>query len=500
MESKNILPLSGWSNVPDRKKTGTNSDYYMKLYICYMKPYTISMDILYAEGGSMVRRVKEASHVNRPFVYLCALIFLACIPGCDETDSTRNIIGQPHQQSAAGLIHDRLLTIDTHVDVPSDFATDRVDPGVWTADPVSIPKMQAGGLDAAFFTVYVGQMPRTIANYAVAEATARTRFAAIHRMAENLYPDKIEIAYSADDIIRINNTGKLVALIGIENGFAIGKNLSLLAEYYRLGARYMTLAHSGHNDIADSTYPVAEFGDGPVEHDGVSEFGGKVISEMNRLGMLVDVSHISKKATLDAARLSVAPIIASHSSARSVLDVPRNMDDEQLAAVAQTGGVISVVAYAPYVRMDPPAKRAAISQIESEMGFTSMAAIAKATGRELADYRQLVIDLDERWPRATVSDYVDHIDHVIEVAGIEHVAISSDFPAGGVAGWMDESESAAVTGELLRRGYSEHDVAKIWGSNLLRVLHTAERVAACIQSGRRPRDPASQPCQGGNSF
>ena len=343
-------------------------------------------------------------------------------------------------------------------------------------------------------------MPRTIANYAVAEATARTRFAAIHRMAENLYPDKIEIAYSADNIIRINNTGKLVALIGIENGFAIGKNLSLLAEYYRLGARYMTLAHSGHNDIADSTYPVAEFGDGPVEHDGVSEFGGKVISEMNRLGMLVDVSHISKKANLDAARLSVAPIIASHSSARSVLDVPRNMDDEQLAAVAQTGGVISVVAYAPYVRMDPPAKRAAISQIESEMGFTSMAAIAKATGRELADYRKLVIDLDERWPRATVSDYVDHIDHVIEVAGIEHVAISSDFPAGGVAGWMDESESAAVTGELLRRGYSEHDIAMIWGSNLLRVLHTAERVAACIQSGRRPRDPASQPCQGGNSF
>jgi membrane dipeptidase len=432
--------------------------------------------------------------------FLFASIFLACIPGCSETSRAVDTIEQQRRPSAAGSIHDQLLTIDIHVDIPSDFATDEVDPGVWTADPLSIPKMQAGGLDAAFFNVYVGQMPRTPANYAVAEATARTKFAAIHRMAEKLYPDKIEIAYSADDISRINNAGRLVALIGIENGFAIGEDLSLLAEYYNLGARYMTLAHSGHNDIADSTSPVAEFGDGPVEHDGVSEFGGKVISEMNRLGMLVDVSHVSKKATLDSARLSIAPIIASHSGARVVLDVPRNMDDEQLTAVAGTGGIISVVAYAPYVRMDPPAKLAAISQIETEMGFTSMVAIAKATGSELADYRQRVIDLDEQWPRATVSDYIDHIDHVVEVVGIEHVAISSDFPAGGVAGWMDESESAAVTSELLRRGYSEHEISKIWGGNLLRVLHTAERVAVCIQSGRRPRDPASHPCQGGNSF
>jgi membrane dipeptidase len=469
-----------------------------------MKLYTIAIRSLILEDESLAGRVKEATPVYGATTFFFTLLFLACIlaciPACIETDSAVDTIEKQHELSASGTFHDHLLTIDTHVDIPSNFASEEVDPGVWTVDPVSIPKMQAGGLDAAFFTVYVGQMPRTSANYAVAEATARSKFAAIHRMAEDLYPDKIEIAYSADDIGRINSAGRLVALIGIENGFAIGKDLSLLAAYYELGARYMTLAHSGHNDIADSTYPIADFGDGPVEHDGVSEFGGKVISEMNRLGMLVDVSHISKKATLDAARLSVAPIIASHSGARTVLDVPRNMDDEQLAAVAQTGGIISVVAYAPYVRMDPPAKRAAISQIETEMGFTSMEAIAKATGSELEDYRQRVIDLDDRWPRATVSDYVDHIDHVVEVVGIEHVAISSDFPAGGVTGWMDESESAAVTVELLRRGYGEHEIGKIWGSNLIRVLQAAERVAACFQSGRRPRDPASQPCQGGNSF
>jgi len=217
---------------------------------------------------------------------------------------------------------------------------------------------------------------------------------------------------------------------------------------------------------------------------------------MNRLGMLVDVSHISKKATLDAAGLSIAPIIASHSCARELVDVPRNMDDEQLAAVAQTGGVINVVAYSPYVRMDPPPKREATSQIEKEMGFTSMAAIGQATGVQLVEYRDRIIELDDEWPRATVADYVDHIDHVVEVVGIEHVGISSDFPAGGVAGWMDESESAAVTDELLDRGYSEHEISQLWGGNLLRVLRTAERIAACLQSERRPRDPANHSCQG----
>lgn len=411
------------------------------------------------------------------------LLFLVCCSISIHADIDTGTYEQSEQAITAS-IHRQMLTIDAHVDIPSDFATSQVDPGVWTEDPVSIPKMQAGDLDAAFFTVFVGQMPRTPANYATAEATARSKFAAIHRMVEALYPNEIVLAETADDVIAINETGRLVALIGIENGFAIGSNLSLLTEYYRLGARYITLVHTGHNDIADSANPVAEFGDGPIEHDGISAFGNRVIQEMNRLGILVDVSHASKKASLDAARASVAPVIASHSSARALFNLPRNMDDEQLVAVADTGGVINVVAFSAYVHQDPLEKLAAVRKIDEDMGFTSMKAISKATGLELEQYRRRLIELDERWPRASVSDFVDHIEHVIRLVGIDHVGISSDFPAGGVAGWMDESESATVTGELLRRGYKADDVSKIWGGNLLRVLRDAERIATDLQTAQ----------------
>ncbi|MEJ8566127.1 dipeptidase [Elongatibacter sediminis] len=440
---------------------------------------------------------RKNDFVNSPeiFVPLLASLLMALLPFTSQADLAQ---GTTEETKPAGLstLHERLLTIDTHVDIPSDFATGNVDPGVWTDDPVSIPKMKKGALDAAFFTVYVGQSARTPENYAAAKATARNKFAAIHRMAEVLYPEDIEIAYSVDDIHRINQAGRLVALIGIENGYAIGKDLSLLAEYHAQGARYMTLAHSGHNDIADSSYPVAEFNDALVEHNGISEFGGKVIAEMNRLGILVDVSHLSKKASLEAARLSVAPVIASHSSARALFDLPRNMDDEQLAAVADTGGVVNVVAYATYLRKVPAEKKKAIGKIETDMGFTSMAAIGKATGRDLAEYRRRVIELDDTWPRATVSDFVDHIDHVINTVGIDHVGISSDFPSGGVSGWMEENEAMAVTEELQRRGYSEQEIGKIWSGNLLRALRAAEEIAACLQS-ERPRDPENHSCQGG---
>lgn len=456
----------------------------------------LTLLVWHHESRSIVIRICGSITAPGSAAGLIAATILACCVGCTRLPDTDAAFEQP-SHIAADSVHNRLLTIDAHVDIPSDFATEKVDPGIWTTDPVSIPKMQKGGLDAAFFTVYVGQSQRTPENYAAAKATARIKFAAIHRMAEDLYPEKIEIAYSVDDIVRINYAARLVALIGIENGFAIGKDLSLLAEYHALGARYMTLAHSGHNDIADSTNPIAEFGDDSIEHDGVSEFGARVIAEMNRLGILVDVSHVSRKATLDAARLSVAPIIASHSSAMALIDVPRNMDDEQLRAVAATGGVISVVAYAPYLRVDSPAKQEAIRRIETEMGFTSMAAIGKATGSELTEYRRRLVELDAKWPRASVSDFVDHIDHVVKVVGIGHVGISSDFPAGGVTGWMDESESATVTDELLQRGYSKQEISSIWSGNLMRVLATAERVAACLQFDRQARVPANQACSQG---
>ena len=380
-------------------------------------------------------------------------------------------------------VHARVLSIDTHDDIPFDFATDEVDP--LDADrKVNLQKMKEGGLDAAFFVVYVGQTARTPENYEQARIDAMTKFDAIHRMTDEQYPDRIALAYTPDDVERIHAEGKLVACIGIENGYVIGKDLSLLEKYHALGARYITLAHNGHNDIADSANPRENLGDAEAEHDGISPFGEQVIAEMNRLGIMVDVSHISKAAMLDAVRLSRAPVIASHSSTRALADVPRNMDDAQLLALRENGGVIQIVALGAFVRVDPPEKIEALAALREEMGLTSFEAFRSLTDEQRAEYRRRAAALDEKWPRPNVQDFVDHIDHAVQLIGIDHVGISSDFDGGGgIDGWDDASETFNVTLELVRRGYSEDDIRKLWGGNLLRVWRDVERIAAEMQAG-----------------
>jgi membrane dipeptidase len=343
--------------------------------------------------------------------------------------------------------------------------------------------MTEGGLDAGFFVVYVGQTERTRENYEKAKADAMTKFNAIHRMANEMHPDKIELAYAADDVERIHADGKLVAAIGIENGYAIGKDLSLLKRYHDLGARYITLAHGGHNDIADSSTPRENLGDEETEHEGISAFGEEVITEMNRLGIMLDVSHISKNAMLDAVRLSQAPVIASHSSARALADTPRNMDDEQLLALKENGGVMQTVALDGFVKRDPPEKTEAIEAIREEFGVIGFAGLRDLSDEQRDAYDQRIAALDETWPRPNVGDFVDHIDHAVELVGIDHVGISSDFDGGGgVVGWDDASETLNVTVELVRRGYTEGEIAKLWGGNLLRVWREVERVAAELQA------------------
>jgi membrane dipeptidase len=334
------------------------------------------------------------------------------------------------------VIHSASLPLDSHVDIPFDFATDAVDPR--TGDlQVNLDKMRAGGLDAAFFIVYVGQTERTAANYAQAAADAITKFGAIHRMTDELYPDLIGLAYRADDVERLVGEGKLAAMIGIENGYVIGKDLDLLDRYHALGARYMTLVHNGHNDIADSAQPREELGDiGPAEHDGISEFGARVIRRMNELGIMVDISHASKAAALDAMNLSVAPVIASHSGIRAVTDHVRNLDDETLLRLAEVGGVVQVVAFESYI------------------------------GNENSH---------------TIQDFVDHIDYAVNLIGVEHVGISSDFGGGGgIEDWNDATETPNVTAELVARGYSADEIDLIWSGNLLRVWREVERIAATL--------------------
>ncbi|MDH5805716.1 MAG: dipeptidase, partial [Gemmatimonadota bacterium] len=265
----------------------------------------------------------------------------------------------------------------------------------------------------------------------------------------------------------------------------IGQDITLLATYHELGARYITLAHGGHNDIADSSTPRSNLGDDEEEHGGVSEFGEEVIAEMNRLGIMVDVSHISKNAMLDAARLSAAPVIASHSSVRAIADHPRNMDDEQLLALKENGGVMQTVALGGYVKIDDPAKVDARNTVREEFGITSFQSFRNLSEEQRAQYDARIAELDEQWPPASVSDFVDHIDYAVNLIGIDHVGISSDFDGGGgIVGWQDAGETLNVTLELVRRGYSEEDIAKLWGGNLLRVWREVERVAAESEAAR----------------
>jgi membrane dipeptidase len=409
----------------------------------------------------------------RPTVVLLAGAIAACAPAGSSDDEI---------MSRAREIHERVLTIDTHDDIPANFATDEVDPGVRGDRQVDIPKMREGGLDVGFFIVYVGQTERTPENYEAAKEAALTKFAAIHRMTDSLYSDQIELAYSPADVLRIHEAGKLVAAIGIENGYVIGQDLSLLQRYHELGARYITLAHGGHNDIADSATPRENLGDAEEEHDGVSAFGEDVIREMNRLGIMVDVSHISKDAMLDAVRLSRAPVIASHSSTRALADHPRNMDDEQLQALKANGGVMQTVAFDSYVKVAAPEKRSAIQALRDSLGITGFGAMRNLSDEARSTYDRRMQDIETQWPGATVSDFVDHIDHAVNLIGIDHVGISSDFDGGGgVVGWNDASETLNVTAELVRRGYTEAQIAQLWSGNTLRVWREVERVAQELQ-------------------
>jgi membrane dipeptidase len=384
---------------------------------------------------------------------------------------------------AASARRDAPLTLDTHIDIPLDYATAAVDP--LTADlQVNLAKMRAGGLDAGFFIVFVGQTARTDDGYAQAQADALTKFAAIHRMAEQLYPERIEIAYSAADVPRIAASGELVAAIGIENGFSLGRNLEMLDRYYELGARYLGLVHDGDNDLARSARPRPQLGDPADPDTGVSALGAAAIARMNRLGLMVDVSHGSKQTALDAIRLSVAPVIASHSSVAAVNAHPRNMDDETLLALKADGGVVQVVAFDAYLKNQPEEKAAALRALRESVGLTAGSPRSLAPDQR-ALYDEGLREIEARWPAATVADLVDHVDHAVKLIGIDHVGLASDFDGGGgVTGWADAAETANVTAELEARGYRREDIGKLWSGNLLRVWSEVERTAAELAAAR----------------
>ena len=424
-------------------------------------------------------------------------LLTGCGPAAEAPDGGES---EAELVERARAIHDRVITLDTHVDInASNFTVDRN----YTQDlatQVTLPKMEEGGLDAAFFIVYVGQGLLTPEGYEDAHAAALEKFDAIHRLTEEIAPDRIGLALTSDDVRRIAGEGRKVALIGIENAYQVGTDLANIAAFQARGGRYMSLAHNGHSQFSDSNTGEAN---GEFLHGGLSELGRQAVAEMNRVGIMIDISHPSKASIMQTLELTRAPVIASHSSARALNDVSRNLDDEQLLALRDNGGVVQTVAFRSYLDTEKnDAYQAALDalydDIAGQMGFEILGrgAVFRLPEEESETYRarmdevraraepRLAAEVYSVAPPVDVSDFVDHVDYLVDLIGIEHVGISSDFDGGGgVEGWSDASETFNVTLELVRRGYDEGEIEMLWSGNLLRVMDEVQRVAAEIQAG-----------------
>ncbi len=376
-------------------------------------------------------------------------------------------------------IHQKVLTIDSHTDTPLWFARGEFDltvahDGREHGSRVDFPRMKQGGLDAVFFAVFLGQGDRTPEGHQSAFERAERIFDSVHAVV-NRSNTWAEMAFTANDAKRIEESGRRSVFIGIENGYPLGNDLARIQHFYDRGARYITLCHTKNNDICDSSTD-------STEHNGLSDFGKAVVKEMNRVGMMIDVSHISDQSFYDVIGNSEAPVIASHSSARAICDHPRNLSDDMLKSLAENGGVAQVCILSDYVKKMPPNPQRDSAQAalrEKYRGFDGL------TDEEMKQARKEWYAVNKQFPPnlATVQDYVDHIDHIVNVAGIDHVGIGTDFDGGGgVEGCYDVSEMHNITIELVKRGYSEEEIGKIWGVNLMRVMEEVQKQATNFSS------------------
>ena len=424
--------------------------------------------------------------------FLCLIIINT---SCKENEK---VMTEEELITKAEAIHERVITLDTHCDINVRNFTDSIN---YTQDldtQVTLPKMKAGGLDVAWFIVYTGQDSLTESGYAKAYDNAMAKFDAIHKLTKEIAPGDIELAVTSDDVRRIQESGKKVAMIGIENGYPIGTDISNVKKFYDLGARYMSLSHNGHSQLCDSNTGEE---DDVWLHNGLSDLGKEVVAEMNRYGMMIDVSHPSKESMKQMIALSKAPIIASHSSARALCEHSRNLDDEQLQWMKENGGVVQTVAFKTYVnKKKQDIRNEKLNEIRDAIidslgitwhDWTSFRALTEAEQMAFIQNRRKVLDLAnekanaiEGFPPAVdVADFVDHIDYLVKKMGLKHVGISSDFDGGGgIDGWNDASETLNVTIELVRRGYTEEEIDMLWSGNLLRVLDEVQAVAKDIQS------------------
>ncbi len=376
----------------------------------------------------------------------------------------------------AARIHHKVLTIDTHADVPINMMKDNFDVAVEhdyekDGSQIDFPRMKKGGMDAMFFAVYLGQGKRTPEASQEAENKALAIFDKIHEAVKS-NPEVAELATSSKDAYRIQKAGKRAVFIGMENGWPVNNKIENLKRFYDLGLRYITLSHSLNNDICDSSTDP----DGP-EFNGLSPFGEKVVQEMNRLGMMVDISHVSDSTFYDVIKLTKAPLIASHSSCRSLSDVPRNMTDAMIKTLARNGGVIQINFVPSFVKKPTEQQELSMKAIRLKFRQTDLSEEDKKA--LYAEMKATSKKYEKDMP--TVSDAVDHIEHVIKLTSVDHVGIGMDLDGGGrVIGVNDVSEIGAITEELVKRGYSQKDIAKIWGGNVMRVLDKVQNVAQAL--------------------
>ena len=426
------------------------------------------------------------------------IVFALLIASCNnKQEPTNNLMNYSDEiLEKAQAIHDRVLVLDTHVDISvTNFTADKN----YTEDlgnQVNLPTMEAGGLDVAWFIVYTGQGVLTPEGYDKAYENAISKFDAIHRLTKEIAPERIGLAVSSAEAKELHASGKKIAMIGVENAYPLGTDISRVKEFYDRGARYMSLSHNGHSQFCDSNTGEK---DSLWVDKGVSDLGKLVIKEMNKWGIMIDVSHPSKQSIKDMINLSKAPIIASHSSARALCNHSRNLDDEQLEWMKSNGGVVQTVAFSSYVSTEKHSAHAAalsekVTALAKERGLEmkSWDEIRKLEATERDRYMKIYRAMseeaasmmsDEDPKPVDVADYVDHIDYLVKKMGLDHVGISSDFDGGGgIYGWNDASETLNVTAELVKRGYTEAQIAQLWSGNLLRVLDDVAAIAKELQA------------------
>lgn len=399
--------------------------------------------------------------MNRFFFLIFALFFLI---GCNQQDPDKK----------AKQLHGQILTIDSHTDTPLWLMQDDFDLLHGDANgraKVSLKRMEEGGLDAAFFAVYLAQGPRTPAHYEDIYRKTKTIFDSVHANTSR-FRQHVQLALTSDDIHKIKQQGKRAIYLGVENGYPIGTDIDKVDSLYHWGTRYLTLCHTKNNDICDSSTDKAG-----AEHNGLSPFGTEVINRLNRIGMIVDVSHISDSAFFQTLKITQTPILASHSNARAICDNPRNLTDEMLLALQANGGVVQVCLLGSYVKPEEPNPQRDSAYLALNEKYGHIENMDDET------HKQLIADwyaIEENYPLQlpTVADLVDHIDYIVQLIGIDHVGIGSDFDGGGaLTDCMHAGEIENITRELIRRGYSNDDIKKIWGENLLRVFKEVESFA-----------------------